>query len=122
MDRVDEEIHSFGLSDAIQESLRGVFTRFPSIDRVMIYGSRATGRYRPQSDIDLAVIAPAMSDREFSLLWMALDDLPILFRLDVSLWHHVSNPALQQAMLRDGVRFYQNREPIIQPPKMLSGL
>jgi hypothetical protein len=48
-----------------------------------------------------------MSDRDFSRLWMALDDLPILFRLDVSLWHQVTNAALKQAMLDDGIPLYQ---------------
>lgn len=105
MDQVSKDARTFGLSETIRESLRDVFTQFPKIDRVIVYGSRATERHRPQSDIDLAVIAPSMSDREFSLLWMALDDLPILFRLDVSLWHQVTNAALQQAM-RDGVQLY----------------
>lgn len=97
----------FGLSETIRESLRDVFAQFPQIDRVLVYGSRATGRHRPQSDIDLAVLAPTMSDREFSRLWMALDDLPILFRLDVSLWHEVTNAALKQSMLDNGVPLYQ---------------
>lgn len=96
-----------GLSETIRQSLKDVFARFPQVDRVLVYGSRATGRHRPQSDIDLAVLAPTMSDREFSRLWMALDDLPILFRLDVSLWHEVTNPALKQAMLDDGIPLYQ---------------
>ena len=97
----------FGLSETIRHSLNDVFAKFPQIDRVLVYGSRATGRYRPQSDIDLAILAPTMSDRDFSSLWMALDDLPILFRLDVSLWHEVTNSALKKAMLDEGVPLYE---------------
>ena len=107
MGTVADKTLPFGLSEPIRESLRDVFARFPQVDRVLVYGSRATGHYRPHSDIDLAVLAPGMSDREFSSLWMALDDLPILFRLDVSLWHEVTNPTLQQAMLDDGIPLYQ---------------
>ncbi|MYN17108.1 nucleotidyltransferase domain-containing protein [Rugamonas sp. FT107W] len=73
----------FGLSEPILDSLRDVFARYPAIDSVMVYGSRAAGTYRPQSDIDLAVFAPTMSERDFGSLWSALDELPILFRLDV---------------------------------------
>lgn len=97
-----------GLSKTLQEWLRDTFAQFPQVERVLVYGSRATGRYRPQSDIDLAVVAPTMSLREFSRLWTALDQLPILFRLDVSLWHTVTNPALQQAMLEDGISLYES--------------
>ena len=101
----------FGLSETIRDSLIDVFARFPKIERALIYGSRATGRYRPQSDIDLAVIAPTMSDLEFSVLWMALDDLPILFRLDVELWHQATNPARKQAMIDDGIPLYEANQP-----------
>ena len=101
----------FGLSETIRDSLCDVFVRFPKIERVLVYGSRATGSYRPHSDIDLVVIAPTMSDLEFSVLWMALDDLPILFRLDVELWHQSTNPARKQAMLDDGIPLYESGQP-----------
>lgn len=107
MEAVADSRLPFGLSETIRESLSDVFAQFPKVDRVLVYGSRATGKNRPQSDIDLAVLAPTMSDREFSSLWMALDDLPILFRLDVSLWHEVTNPVLKKAMLDDGIPLYQ---------------
>lgn len=100
------ESRLFGLSPTLRDWLCTTFARFPQVEHVLVYGSRATGRYRPSSDIDLAVVAPTMSAREFSRLWMALDDLPILFRLDVSLLHAVTNPALQRAMLEDGVPLY----------------
>ena len=99
----------FGLSETIRGSRSDVFAQFPKVDSVLVYGSRATGRNKPQSDIDLAVLAPTMLEREFSSLWMALDDLPILFRLDVSLWHKVTNPVLKKAMLDDGIPLYQAR-------------
>lgn len=101
----------FGLSPTLRDRLCTAFSRFPQVEQVLVYGSRATGLYRPQSDIDLAVVAPTMSAREFSRLWMALDDLPILFRLDVSLLHEVTNPALQRAMMEEGIPLYESHTP-----------
>lgn len=97
----------FGLSTEILDELRQVFSRFPAIDRVLIYGSRARGDFRPGSDIDLMVLAPTMASPEFAQLWMALDDLPIIFRLDVSLCQEVDHPKLMRNMLADGVTLYQ---------------
>jgi proline iminopeptidase len=97
----------FGLSENIRNSLRQAFARFHEIDSVLMYGSRATGTFRPHSDIDLAVVAPTMTEREFSRLWTTLDDLPILFRLDVVLWDQLTNPTLKQNILEDGVVFYR---------------
>ena len=97
----------FGLSAPILDSLRLVFSQFPDIDRVLVYGSRARGDFRPHSDIDLAVLAPRMETSDFSRLWMALDDLPIVFRLDVSLHHDVADSQLKHNMLAEGVTLYQ---------------
>jgi len=98
---------TFGLSAAILDELRLVFSRFSAVDRVLIYGSRARGDFRPGSDIDLLVLAPTMAAPELARLWMALDDLPIIFRLDVSLCQEVDNPKLMRNMLADGVTLYQ---------------
>ena len=97
---------SFGLSAEILDELKQVFSRFPAVERVLIYGSRARGDFRPSSDIDLLVIAPTMASLEFSQLWMALDDLPIIFRLDVSLLQEVDHQQLKRNMLTDGVTLY----------------
>jgi len=102
VDTVDASGLRYGLSEQIITSLREVFQRFPAVNKVLVFGSRATGEYRPYSDIDLAVIAPGMSERDFSLLWCALDDLPILFKLDVLHFEQVTNEKLKQSILREG--------------------
>ncbi|SFV13630.1 nucleotidyltransferase domain-containing protein [Pseudoduganella namucuonensis] len=100
----------FGLSERIIQSLTEVFSRFPEVEEVLVHGSRATGGYKPHSDIDLAVIAPAMTEREFSRLWNMLDDLPILFKLDVVLFEQVTRPALKQNIQDKGVPLYRRAD------------
>jgi proline iminopeptidase len=107
MEALANKTLTFGLSAEILNDLRLVFSQFADIDRVLIYGSRARGDFRPSSDIDLAVLAPTMGPAEFSKLWTALDDLPIIFRLDVSLHHEVADQQLKHNMLADGVTLYQ---------------
>ncbi len=58
-----------GLSRRVLVKLQAVFARYPMVERVLLFGSRATGFAKPGSDIDLAVIAPGMSQREVSRLW-----------------------------------------------------
>ena len=45
-----------GLTPHEIDLIRAVFRRFPVIREVALYGSRAKGTYRPESDIDLALI------------------------------------------------------------------
>jgi predicted nucleotidyltransferase len=53
---------------------------------VLIFGSRAKGGFRDGSDIDLAVFAPSMVDSRFTQLWQAIDDLPLVFNVDLLNW------------------------------------
>lgn len=107
MDYPSDKHFLFGLSAQIVNSLCDVFTAFSEIDSVLIYGSRATGHFRNHSDIDLAVLAPSMTERDFSRLWNALDDLPILFKLDVVHFEQVTNPALKNNILAHGKTLYR---------------
>ena len=69
----------YGVSDAIWRQILDTCVRFPEVERVILYGSRARGDDGVGSDIDLAIDAPNMPHQTFALLWNALDDLPIIF-------------------------------------------
>ena len=54
--------------EEIIRQIRAIARRYPPIDRILLFGSRARGDHRPKSDVDIAVFASAMpaSDwREF---------------------------------------------------------
>ena len=44
-----------GLSQKELEILKEVFKKFDNIKEVILFGSRALGKHRPSSDIDLAI-------------------------------------------------------------------
>ena len=44
---------NFGLSENSIRAIKDLFTRFPQIKLVKIFGSRAKGNFKPNSDIDL---------------------------------------------------------------------
>lgn len=96
----------FGLSTGLYADLAAVFARHPAIERVLIFGSRAKGTAQAASDIDLAVLAPTLSDGEFNTLWNTLDALPLVFKLDVLHWDRLDKPALKQKILDEGRLFY----------------
>lgn len=96
-----------GLSATILADLCAVFAHYPQVERVLLFGSRATGFAKPGSDIDLAVLAPRMSHREFAQLWGELEDLPLVYTLDVLWWDDLNQEALKQKILRDGQALYK---------------
>jgi predicted nucleotidyltransferase len=56
----------FGLKKTTIERLHNVFNHYPEIDKVLLYGSRAIGNYRPGSDIDLTLLGDKLTYRQFS--------------------------------------------------------
>ncbi|MEA3352482.1 MAG: restriction endonuclease subunit S [Campylobacterota bacterium] len=80
--------------------LKNYFEQFDFIDKVVVFGSRARHDCNPKSDIDLCIYSIAMSDREFTKLKYEIDELPILYKIDVVHFEKV-NDALKENILRD---------------------
>ncbi len=100
-----------GLSPSLLEQLRAVFARYPDVQKVLIYGSRAKGDFKPGSDIDLAVFASDMSPTRFAGLWGMLDELPLVFRLDVVHWDRLDNATLKQRIVDEGIELVRRHAP-----------
>lgn len=94
---------SSGVSAEILQSIITTCQSFPNVKRVILYGSRSRGDYKTGSDIDIAIDAPNMTAREFSNLWNTLDDLPIIYTMDVVHLQSLTNQALLNAITHDGI-------------------
>ena len=55
----------------------------PSVQRVLLFGSRARGTARDRSDIDLAIDAPDASEQEWDRIAVAVDEAETLLRIDL---------------------------------------
>lgn len=82
---------------AVQETLASA----PGLRRAWVFGSRATGRYRPASDLDLALDAPAWGGPEFAALCHKLDTLGLMVKIDALHWQSVADPVLRAEIERD---------------------
>jgi predicted nucleotidyltransferase len=72
-----------GLSAAQRATLRRILSEFADgIERVDLFGSRATGGHRPNSDLDLALHG-ALSEAEVDRLWTLLHESNLPFSVDV---------------------------------------
>jgi predicted nucleotidyltransferase len=98
-------LNTYGISDEIWKMILSTCFSYPQVTQVILYGSRAREDYRQGSDIDIAIDAPLMTINEFSTLWNALDDLPLIFSLDIVHLQTLKNKHLIQAIHEDGVSF-----------------
>jgi proline iminopeptidase len=96
----------FGLAKRHYADLERVFRRYPQVEKVLIFGSRAKGTDKPGSDFDLAVIAPTLNDGDFSKLWNEVADLPLAFKIDLLHWDRLPEERLKRKILAEGKRFF----------------
>ena len=98
---------SYQIEEHIAKRLKDFFAKFDFVDKVVVFGSRAKHNANPKSDIDLCVYSLNMSSTQFSILKMEIDELPILYKLDVVHFEN-SDDALKENIERDGKLLYQS--------------
>jgi proline iminopeptidase len=103
-------VRQFGIDAQWLDGIRAVFRAYPPVEKAWIYGSRARGDFRPESDIDIAVDAPGLDSTGFSRLWNDLDDLPHIFKTDVVHLDTLSDGSLKDSIRTEGVAVYAKNE------------
>jgi predicted nucleotidyltransferase len=89
-------------------------SRRSSVEKLIIFGSRACGDYDKYSDIDLAVVASSFSKADWVMLRArAIHDVRVVFR--ISIVNFLSNPdRLQQRIYNDGEVIYEQPKKAIR--------
>ncbi len=98
--------NDFGLSEETIEKMHHVFKNHPTIQKAVLYGSRALGTYRPNSDIDLTLIGENLTFTEQLEIDNELDDLLLPYQIDLSLFHHIDHKGLIEHIERVGKTFF----------------
>lgn len=97
----------YGLNEKIILKIQDVFSRYPEIEKAILYGSRAKGNYKQGSDIDLTLVASNLDHRKFYDLKNTLDDLNLPYIIDLSLREEIDNQDLLSHIDRVGIIFYK---------------
>ncbi len=88
-----------GLSEAELQTLRTVFARFPQIEEVILFGSRAHGTHRPSSDIDLAIKGKEITlDTLAKLRYILEEETNLPYFFDVVVYDKIENVELKRAI------------------------
>jgi predicted nucleotidyltransferase len=87
--------------------MSAVFARHPLVERVVLYGSRAKGCFKPGSDIDLSIYAEGLSPGEKDRILDELDDLDLPYVIDLNIFDRLTNEELRRHIERVGVVFYR---------------
>lgn len=96
----------YGLKDVLIENIKSIFSQHSAIEKVILYGSRAMGNYKPGSDIDLTLIGSQLDNSKLNKIANELDDLLSPYTFDLSIYHCITNEDLIEHIKRVGIIFY----------------
>lgn len=96
----------FGIYPKSYNEIIRIIERYPSIEKVVIYGSRAKGTQREGSDIDFTLFGN-IPDKDLSGLRLDLDDSYIPYLFDISIYDKLQSESLKEHIDRVGKIFYK---------------
>lgn len=96
----------FGLEQDIIDKLIAVFEQHSKVDKAFVFGSRAKGNYRPDSDIDIAIKGQDLNTDDIIAMSVAFEEKGITYKVDLLNYHSIKEPDLKDHIDRVGVEFY----------------
>lgn len=100
----------YGLTEDIIEKIIEIFTKYPKIKKVILYGSRAKGNYKKGSDIDLTLKGEDLQIKDLLKVDLELDELYLPYAIDLSIFEKIQNKDLIEHINRIGIVIYEKRE------------
>ena len=92
----------YGLSDELINKIRKISTE--NDIKLYIFGSRARGDYRANSDIDIAVMDSISTEKKYKIM-NEIDLLDIIYKIDLVFVDKETKLELLESIKRDGVEF-----------------
>ena len=106
---IQEQLIDSGLSERKLSLIIDVLSRNGAVRRAVLFGSRAKGVAKPNSDIDLA-IEGLDNDLDLARLAMALDDLPLPWRFDLQRIESITSKPLTEHIKWVGIVIYRKEQ------------
>jgi uncharacterized protein len=98
-----------GLTDGTVAQICVALSRFPEVEKAILYGSRAKGNYKPGSDIDLTLLGVKVTEKILGRIQGDLEDGQLPYRFDLSIFSQITHADLIDHIRRVGVVFYERK-------------
>ncbi len=96
-----------GLGEETVKKICSVLSKHPSVEKAVLYGSRAKGTFRPGSDIDLSLYGATITVNELGDIDSELDDLLLPYTFDLLIFDTLSHVNLREHIERVGKILYE---------------
>ncbi len=95
----------FGIQDKSFQIIKDVLGKNIKIEKRVIFGSRATGKYKNSSDIDIALYGEKITFDDISKIKGELDESDCIYKIDIIHYESLKNNELRENIDKEGVEF-----------------
>ncbi|ADD03030.1 DNA polymerase beta domain protein region [Thermoanaerobacter italicus Ab9] len=99
-----------GLSVTLLKEIIKVISKYTSVEKAVIFGSRGRGDFRKTSDIDICLFGDEVTHTEVNLLEFDLKELNTPLDFDVVSFKSITKEELKENILKDGVEVYDRKK------------
>lgn len=100
-----------GVDEGLLSQIVKLILRHKKPEKIIIFGSRAAGRFRDVSDIDIAVFGKDWTDRDINIVKFNLEeDIKTPLKFDLLNFYGISKKSLKESILKEGKIIYDARK------------
>jgi uncharacterized protein len=108
----EQERNRFGLTDRDMKAIYSIFSAYPELRVVHLFGSRAKGNYRLGSDVDLAIMNDGITTRQIAKIRNDFDESNLPYKIDLVDFTRLEKQEFIDHIVRVGIPFYTRNEKI----------
>ncbi len=98
------------LNQALVAQIIDVVKIRKNVNKIILFGSRATNNAKRTSDIDLAVFGKDLSDTDVNLIRFDLEEkVKTLLKFDVVHFDTLNKESLKNDILKEGIVIYESK-------------
>jgi predicted nucleotidyltransferase len=100
------KIENFGLRESDIESIADFLKKLDTIEKAILFGSRAKGNYKHGSDVDIAIIGDFDFKNLTRLSYLLNQESKMPYKFDIIDYANIQNQELKDHIDRVGVTIY----------------
>ncbi len=98
-----------GLTKRDEETIWAIFEKYPKVDNVYVFGSRAKESFKEGSDIDFVIRNEGVSYLDLIRIKSAFEDSDLPYTVDILYYPEIKNKELKAHIDRVGKPFYERK-------------
>lgn len=83
-----------GLAEKHQKQIVKIISGCSHVESALLFGSRALGTHKPNSDIDIAIVGDEITTGDVASLLEQIESTTIPYKVDIVVMHKITSEAL----------------------------